>query len=185
MGIASFSWGRGETENASAGAAAGSGGSAVTGVLTAFICEGAEFKGKLRSKDTVRLDGRFSGSVHCDNAIIVGDAGEVEANLDSKNVIISGSVAGDVVARRQLILKCSARLKGNVDTPSLIIEPGARFNGQVTMVRPEVTANAAAHDEKSEKPAAAARKEPSPAKEGVARPPKPWPASIGGSTATR
>ena len=181
MGIASFSWGRGETENASAG----SGGSTVTGVLTAFICEGAEFKGKLRSKDTVRLDGRFSGSVHCDNAIIVGEAGEVEANLDSKNVIISGSVAGDVVARRQLVLKRSARLKGNVDTPSLIIEPGARFNGQVTMVRPEVTANATAREATSVKPAAAARKAPSPAKEGVARPPKPWPASVGGNTATR
>ncbi len=181
MGIASFSWGRGETESVSTGSTAMADASTTGGALSAFICEGAEFNGKLRSKDTVRLDGRFSGSVNCDNAIIVGEAGEVEASLESKNVIISGSVAGDVVARRQLILKGSARLKGNVDTPSLIIEPGARFNGQVTMVRPEVTANEA----KSVKPAAAARTEPRPATEGVARPPKRWPASIGSSTASR
>ncbi len=185
MGIASFSWGRGEAESARAGSATEAGGSTITGALTAFICEGAEFDGTLRSKDTVRLDGRFSGMVSCDNTIIVGEAGEVEANLASKNVIISGSVAGDVVARRQLILKGSARLKGNVDTPSLIIEPGARFNGQVSMVRPEVTANATAAEAKSAQPAAAARKEPRPATEGIARPAKPWPASIGGNTAAR
>ena len=185
MGIASFSWGRGESESAVDPESARTGGRMPAGTLTAFICEGAEFEGKLVSKDTVRLDGRFSGAVSCDNAIIVGEAGEVEANLESKNVIISGSVAGDVMARRQLILKSSARLKGNVDTPSLIIEPGARFNGQVTMVRPEVTANATAREATSVKPAAAARKAPSPAKEGVARPPKPWPASVGGNTATR
>jgi cytoskeletal protein CcmA (bactofilin family) len=184
MGIASFSWGRGEGEGGRNSSASEPGTSAVTGALTAFICEGAEFKGKLRSKDTVRLDGRFSGSVLCDNAIVVGEAGEVEANLDSKNVIISGSVAGDVIARRQLILKSSARLKGNIDTPSLIIEPGARFNGQVNMVRPEVTANAAAAEAKPAQPVAAASNERRPAKEGVARPAKPWPASIGSSTAS-
>ena len=185
MGIASFSWGRGEAESAVDPESAKTGGRMPAGTLTAFICEGAEFEGKLVSKDTVRLDGRFSGAVSCDNAIIVGEAGEVEANLESKNVIISGSVAGDVIARRQLILKSSARLKGNVDTPSLIIEPGARFNGQVSMVRPEVAANADAAEAKPVKREVAARSEPPPAQAGVSRPPKSWPAPIGSSTASR
>ena len=108
MGIASFSWGRGETESVSTESTARADASTTGGALSAFICEGAEFNGKLRSKDTVRLDGRFSGVVICDTAIIVGEAGEVEADLESKNVIISGSVAGDVIASRQLILKSSA-----------------------------------------------------------------------------
>jgi cytoskeletal protein CcmA (bactofilin family) len=106
---------------------------AATGALTAFIDQGSEFEGKLSFKDTVRIDGHFKGEISSQNTLIVGETGEVEANIHSQTVVISGSVVGDVVATRQLVVHKTGRLQGNVDTPSLVVEEGAQLNGQVKM----------------------------------------------------
>ncbi len=111
-----------------------------TGGLTAFIDQGSEFEGKLSFKETVRIDGHFSGEISSENTLIVGETGEIEASIRSKTVMISGAVIGNVTASRQLVLHKTARLQGNVETPSLLIEEGAVFNGEVKMARPEAFA---------------------------------------------
>ena len=107
------------------------------GNLSAFIDQGSEFEGKLSFKDTVRIDGHFRGEISSENTLIVGETGEVEADIRSQTVVITGFVAGDVVASRQLIVHKTGRLDGNVETGSLVVEEGATLNGQLTMVRPD------------------------------------------------
>jgi cytoskeletal protein CcmA (bactofilin family) len=107
--------------------------SAGVGALTAFIDQGSEFTGKLRFKDTVRIDGRFEGEISSDNTLIVGETGVIDANIQSEVVIVSGEVNGDILAGRQVVLHKSARVIGAVDTASLVIEDGAVLSGQVTM----------------------------------------------------
>ena len=110
--------------------AASSGG---VGALTAFIDQGSEFSGKLSFRDTVRIDGRFEGEISSDNTLIVGETGDIHATIRSETVIVSGSVNGDIVARRQITLHRTAKVKGNLQTASLIVEEGAQFNGQIAM----------------------------------------------------
>jgi len=114
--------------------------SEATGGLTAFIDQGSEFEGKLSFKETVRIDGHFRGEISSENTLIVGETGEIEANIRSKTVMISGAVVGNVTATRQLVLHKTARLQGNVETPSIMIEEGAVFNGEMKMSRPETMA---------------------------------------------
>ncbi len=114
------------------------------GGLTAFIDQGSEFEGKLSFKETVRIDGTFSGEIASENTLIVGETGEINASIQSRSVMVSGTVVGDIVATRQLVLHKTARLQGNVETPSLVIEEGATFNGGMKMMRPEATAKKAA-----------------------------------------
>ena len=61
------------------------------GNLTAFIDQGSEFEGKLSFKDTVRIDGTFSGEISSDNTLIVGETGR-DPRQDSprSRVVISG-----------------------------------------------------------------------------------------------
>jgi len=103
------------------------------GGLTAFIDQGSSFEGKLSFKDTVRIDGHFSGEISSENTLVVGESGEIEANIDSQAVIVSGSIAGDVTAGRKVVLHKTARVTGNICTPSIVIEEGALLNGQVSM----------------------------------------------------
>ena len=107
------------------------------GGLTAFIDQGSEFEGKLSFKDTVRIDGTFTGEIQSENTLIVGETGEIHATIRSRSVLISGAVEGNVQASRQLVLHKTARLQGDVETPSITVEEGAVFNGNLKMSRPE------------------------------------------------
>ena len=106
------------------------------GALTAFIDQGSEFEGKLTFKDTVRIDGRFQGEISSENTLIVGKTGEIEATIRSTNVVVNGTVIGDIHARGQLTLHKTARVEGDVTAPVLVVEEGAVFNGAVSMAKP-------------------------------------------------
>lgn len=101
--------------------------------LSAFIDQGSEFEGKLTFKDTVRIDGTFRGEISSENTLIVGESGQIEASVRSRNVILSGRVVGDVFASNQLVIHKNGRLEGDVETGSLVLEEGALLNGRVTM----------------------------------------------------
>jgi cytoskeletal protein CcmA (bactofilin family) len=107
--------------------------SAGSGGLTAFIDQGSEFEGKLSFKDTVRIDGRFRGEISSENTLIVGESGDIEATITSNTVAISGSVVGDVIAKSKVVVHKTGSVDGNIDTPSLVVEEGARIAGQIKM----------------------------------------------------
>jgi cytoskeletal protein CcmA (bactofilin family) len=111
----------------SGGAAPGVGG------LTAFIDQGSEFEGKLSFRDTVRIDGRFRGEITSENTFIVGESGEIEATIRSDTIAISGTVVGGVFAKKKAVLHKTASVDGDIETPSLVVEEGARLNGRLTM----------------------------------------------------
>jgi len=129
------SFGRGTSEFEVPGAASGqsssSGGNG--GGLSAFIDQGSEFEGKLSFRDTVRIDGRFRGEIASENTLIVGESGEIHANIRSSTVVVSGLVEGDIHAARKVILHKTARVQGNVETPSIAVEDGAEMNGHIKM----------------------------------------------------
>lgn len=132
MARGSFLRGRGDEEGGSGQASPSSSG----GPLTAFIDQGSAFEGKLSFQDTVRIDGRFQGEISSENTLIVGESGEIEATVRSRNVVISGRVVGDVFASHQLVLHKTAQLQGDVQTGSLVVEEGAALNGRVSMEAP-------------------------------------------------
>lgn len=101
--------------------------------LSAFIDHGSEFEGKLSFKDTVRIDGCFRGEISSENTLVVGETGEIFANVRSRTVVIAGSVTGDVVASERLVLQKTARLEGDVQAGSLQMEDGAVLNGRISM----------------------------------------------------
>ena len=107
-----------------------------------FVFQGAEFEGKLRLRESFRIDSEFRGEIVSEGTVTVGPEGGVEATIRAREVIIEGAVVGDVSASRQLIICANGRLQGDVETPCLEIEKGAVFNGRMEMVRPEVAARA-------------------------------------------
>jgi cytoskeletal protein CcmA (bactofilin family) len=99
-------------------------------------CSRRDRRGAGRS-DTVRIDGRFRGEITSENTLIVGESGEIEATISSNTVAISGTVIGDVVAKRKVVLHKTAVVDGNVEAPSLVVEEGATINGQLKMPSPD------------------------------------------------
>jgi cytoskeletal protein CcmA (bactofilin family) len=100
------------------------------GGLTAFLDDATEIDGKYRCTGTVMLNARFKGEIVSTGTLIIGDKATVEASIDAVAVVISGEVIGKLVATQRIELRASATLVGDIETPVLVIEEGARFDGQ-------------------------------------------------------
>lgn len=103
--------------------------------LTAFVDEGSEIDGKYTFRGTVMINGRFTGELASTDTLVVGEKGVVKATISAGVVQISGEVTGTVTASERLELRATARLFGDVETPVLVIEEGALFDGQCRMTR--------------------------------------------------
>lgn len=93
----------------------------------------AKFNGKLIFEGAVRIDGKFEGEIVTEDLLLIGPNAEVRAQLHVGSVVINGQVEGDIFAKSQVEIKAPGRLRGNVTTPTLIIERGVLFDGTCKM----------------------------------------------------
>jgi cytoskeletal protein CcmA (bactofilin family) len=67
--------------------------------------------------------------------VTVGPNGRVQADIEAREIIIEGSVQGNLKAGERLHLGASSKVQGSVLTPRFAIEDGARLRGKVEMIR--------------------------------------------------
>jgi cytoskeletal protein CcmA (bactofilin family) len=103
------------------------------GEITTLLGRGAAFEGKLTFDGTVRIDGRFKGEVFSDDVLVIGEGAHVEAEIDIGEVIIQGTVVGNIKAKRSIEIHAPGRIKGDLHTPSLQIDKGVIFEGRSFM----------------------------------------------------
>ena len=101
--------------------------------VNALLGRGSEFEGKLTFEGTVRIDGKFSGEVFSEDTLIIGEGARVKAEIAVATVIIYGDVVGNIRAKTSVELHAPARLKGNIQAPSLVVDQGVVFDGNCQM----------------------------------------------------
>jgi cytoskeletal protein CcmA (bactofilin family) len=106
---------------------------AAGGDLNALLGRGSEFDGKLTFEGTVRVDGKFTGTIVTNDVLVVGEGAKVSAEITCGTIIIHGEVTGNVKARTAIEMHAPAKVRGNVETPVLMIEKGVLFEGQAKM----------------------------------------------------
>lgn len=106
---------------------------AALGEITTLLGRGAAFEGKLTFEGTVRIDGRFRGEVFSDDTLVIGEGALVEAEIDIGDIIIQGTVVGNIKAKRSIEIHAPGRVKGDIHTPSLQIDKGVIFEGRSFM----------------------------------------------------
>jgi len=106
------------------------------GNLSGFVGSGTLVTGEANFKALMRVDGHLSGRISSSSGtLIVGANGKVDANIEVAIAVIHGTVNGDIIATQRLELGRAAKLNGNIQTPSLIIEQGALFEGSSKMIK--------------------------------------------------
>ena len=106
------------------------------GTLSGFVGGGTVVTGEANFKAMMRVDGHLSGRVTSSSGtLIVGANGKVDANIEVAVAVIHGTINGDIIATQRLELGRAAKVNGNIQTPSLIIEQGAVFEGSCKMVQ--------------------------------------------------
>jgi len=138
-------------ERPTAGAAAGRAGGATTehenlaraikdGVVGGFIGNTTALTGEANFKGMLRVDGRFTGRVNSEKGtLIVSGGGQVDAEINVAIAKINGTINGNINTTERLELGRTARVIGNIQTPELIVEQGAIFEGSCHMTRRAAT----------------------------------------------
>lgn len=103
------------------------------GEINTLLGRGSEFEGKLTFEGTVRIDGKLSGEIFSEDVLVVGEGAQLAAEIDVGVIIVEGSVTGNIRAKRAVELHAPARVKGNIETPSLYIDKGVFFEGNCRM----------------------------------------------------
>ncbi|HZZ86408.1 MAG TPA: polymer-forming cytoskeletal protein [Anaeromyxobacteraceae bacterium] len=101
--------------------------------LNALLGKGSEFEGKLTFEGTVRIDGKFTGSVNTNDVLVVGEGAKLNAEVTCGTIVVHGEVNGNIKAKSAIELHHPAKVRGNIETPSLMIEKGVIFEGQAKM----------------------------------------------------
>jgi cytoskeletal protein CcmA (bactofilin family) len=105
----------------------------VVGEINTLLGRGSEFEGKLTFEGTVRVDGRLKGEVFSDDILVIGEGAHVEAEIDIGEIIIQGTVVGNIRAKRGIEIHAPGRVKGDLTTPELQVDKGVIFEGRSFM----------------------------------------------------
>jgi len=101
--------------------------------INAFLGAGAKYEGRLEFQGIVRIDGEFSGEIRSEGSLIVGKDAVVTGVVAVGQFACSGKVEGSVRASKKAVLHKTADYKGDITAPSLVIEEGAKLEGEVIM----------------------------------------------------
>jgi len=102
----------------------------------ARIGQTMRIQGEISAKDDIQLDGEIEGTIHSDSRLIIGDTGKAQAKIKAAEVVIAGTVKGNVEAVQRIVLRKGANLVGDVKTAGIVIEDGAYFRGGIDITRP-------------------------------------------------
>src|SRR5207244_8702286 len=93
----------------------------------------SQFDGKLTFEGTVRIDGTFTGEISTNDMLIIGEGAKGTADITCGSVVVNGEVNGNIKASEMVELHKSAKVKGEVATPSFMVEECVMFDGAAKM----------------------------------------------------
>ena len=97
-----------------------------------IISSGVVIDGKVSSNGNVRIDGIVKGDLKADGNVTVGESGEINGEITAE-VVTVGKVTGTVLGKEKIVLEPKANLKGDIVTKILVVEAGAKFDGNSNM----------------------------------------------------
>ncbi len=98
-----------------------------------------EFKGDLKTDSDIKLDGRMNGTLVTKGKLVLGETGFITGDVHCKSAVISGRIEGKVFVDELIMLQSSSKIDGDMVVSKIAIEPGAVFNGNCKMGKPNNT----------------------------------------------
>lgn len=98
-----------------------------------LLAKGVHLKGEIRVEGTVRIDGRLEGEIYTKGQVIIGEDGLVQGTISAGTVVSSGRIKATVRATERVQLLKTAILIGDVHSPVLMMEDGAKIQGTTDM----------------------------------------------------
>jgi len=96
-------------------------------------------KGQISSREDLIVDGEIEGAIELnDHRLTVGPNGRVRAGVKAREIVVLGSIDGNVEALDKIDIRKDARLIGDIKTARIVIEDGAYFKGNIDIVKTDL-----------------------------------------------
>lgn len=105
--------------------------------VSAFLGVDTDFEGRLTFNGNLRLDGHFKGEIAAMGGLVIGQKAIVEADIHTTDVTISGEVSGKINADQRIEINATGKVFGDIQSPSIIVHPGAIFEGNCLTGKPQ------------------------------------------------
>ena len=93
---------------------------------------GTKLSGKMRFEGPARIDGNIEGEID-GKEITIGESAVATAQIRADSIVVCGKVKGEITATQRIEIRSTAKIIGNIETPKLIVQEGAIFEGQCSM----------------------------------------------------
>ncbi|MEN0055443.1 MAG: polymer-forming cytoskeletal protein [Mucilaginibacter sp.] len=100
--------------------------------ISTLISDGSILEGNLKAPAFARIDGQVNGNVNIDEGLILGEKALVIGNIDTKEIVVYGTVKGDIQTD-SLEIKATGKITGEIKTQALLVETGGVYNGRLSM----------------------------------------------------
>jgi len=100
----------------------------------AIIGPSIQIDGDLRGQEDLLVEGEVNGTIQLrNNSLTIGGQGKVMADVYAKEINVEGFVEGDLFSSERIVIRKSAQVRGNITSPRVTLEDGARFKGSIEM----------------------------------------------------
>ena len=82
-----------------------------------------------------RIEGKIEGSIRSSGLLTIGEQALITADISGNLVVVYGTVQGDIIAERNILIESTANITGNLKAPNIVIRDGANINGQILMAK--------------------------------------------------
>src|SRR5436305_11050224 len=111
---------------------------------SASIGKSVTIKGQIFSREDLVVDGEIEGAIELnEHRLTVGPNGRVRAGIKAREIVVLGTIDGNVEALDKIDIRKDAKLVGDIKTARIVIEDGAYFKGSIDIVRNETPKPAA------------------------------------------
>ncbi len=108
--------------------------------LLTVVGDHARMEGKFDIADSIQVECEVGGELNVGGKLVIGEKGVVNANVQTVDAIIMGHYDGNMVATGNVEITETGRVSGNIQTDSLVISKGGFFNGTVTRMNDQPSA---------------------------------------------
>jgi len=127
----------------------------------ATIGKSVQIRGEVKGSEDLLVDGIVEGTITLsDSRLTIGPNAKVQANVAARDVVVVGSLDGDITASGRVELRAGANLVGDIRAVRLSIEENAMFSGKVDLVQPGEKGSAERGSTKEAAPTASGKTAP-------------------------
>lgn len=88
-------------------------------------------RGDIETNGTLRVDGRLEGNVLRAGSVVIGPTGSVVGNVFATEMVLGGSINGNVDVDRRVELEATAIVVGDIAADAILIHEGGKVHGRL------------------------------------------------------